>query len=148
MSSTKTNDQSTQLYFIGTTLRVTDRSIHRQVYTDFKYISKFYSHLFGSNVIVYNIILSVAFACKFNLVCVHLMMDQVIRNMQFGPEKNVVLLTDYLLFSSEQTKLTGNKYLKYLNPLKLSVYCIYTYRKFLHCVLMFGISLCYLHLYR
>jgi hypothetical protein len=35
------------------------------------------------------------------------------------------VLTDRLLFSSEQIKLIGNKYLKYLNHFKLSVYFIY-----------------------
>jgi hypothetical protein len=37
---TKTNDQSTQLYFIRMTLHVWDHSIHHQVYTDSKFIGK------------------------------------------------------------------------------------------------------------
>jgi hypothetical protein len=37
------------------------------------------------------------------------------------------VLTDLLLFSQEQIKLAGNKYLKYLNTLKRSVYYIRIY---------------------
>jgi hypothetical protein len=39
-NSKTTNDQSTQPYFVGTTLHTSNHSIHLQVYSDLKFIDK------------------------------------------------------------------------------------------------------------
>jgi hypothetical protein len=42
------NDQSIQLYFVGTTLHVSDHSIHHRAHTDSKFIGHFNSYCYTS----------------------------------------------------------------------------------------------------